>query len=61
MLSDCLKNHTHQPSDALDLPFSAEGAERFVRTALLVGLEVAENDERPRWNPGDFFGDKFAQ
>jgi Zn-dependent M28 family amino/carboxypeptidase len=61
MLRDFLKNHYHQPSDDLDLPFSAEGAERFVRTALLVGLDVAENDERPRWNPGDFFGDKFAQ
>ncbi|MEQ9563924.1 MAG: M28 family peptidase [Woeseiaceae bacterium] len=61
MLRDFLQNHYHRPSDDLDLPFSAEGAERFVRTALLTGLEVAEQDERPRWNPGDFFGDRFAQ
>jgi hypothetical protein len=61
MLRDFLNNHYHRPSDDLSLPFSAEGAERFVRTALLTGLEIAAQDERPRWNPGDFFGDRFAQ
>jgi Zn-dependent M28 family amino/carboxypeptidase len=61
MLQDFLKNHYHRPSDDLSLPFSAEGAERFVRTALVLGLEVASQDERPRWNAGDFFGEKFAQ
>lgn len=61
MLQDFLKNHYHRPSDDLSLPFSAEGAESFVRMALLVGLEVAATDERPRWNEHDFFGDKFAQ
>lgn len=61
MLQDFLKNHYHRPSDDLSLPFSAEGAERFVRTALLLGLEVAATDERPRWNERDFFGEKFAQ
>jgi Zn-dependent M28 family amino/carboxypeptidase len=61
MLQDFLKNHYHRPSDDLSLPFSAEGAERFVRTALLLGLEVAATDERPRWNEHDFFGDRFAQ
>lgn len=61
MLKEFLQNHYHRPSDDLDLPFSPEGAERFVRTALLLGLEIAEQEERPRWNPGDFFGDRFAQ
>ncbi len=61
MLEDFLKNHYHRPSDDLDLPFSAEGAERFVRAALLLGLFVAEEDVRPRWNEEDFFGEKFAK
>ena len=61
MLNDFLKNHYHRPSDDLELPYSSEGAERFARTALLLGLIVAEQDERPRWNEGDFFGDKFAR
>lgn len=61
MLKDFLQNHYHRPSDDLELPFSPEGAERFVRTALLLGLEIAAKDERPRWNAGDFFGERFAQ
>jgi hypothetical protein len=61
LLKDFLQNHYHRPSDDLSLPFSPEGAEKFVRTALLLGLEIAAMDERPRWNAGDFFGDRFAQ
>ncbi len=61
MLSDFLKNHYHQASDDLDLPWNAEGAERYARTALMLGLIVAEEDKRPSWNKNDFFGDKFAR
>ena len=60
MLDDFLKNHYHLPSDDLSLPYSAEGAERFTRAGLLLGLIVADADARPAWNAGDFFGDKFA-
>ena len=59
-LDNFLKNHYHQSSDDLDLPFSVEGTEGFVRTALLLGLVVADEDEKPTWNKGDFFGDKFT-
>jgi len=59
-LDNFLKNHYHQSSDDLDLPFSEEGTEGFVRTALLLGLIVADEDEKPTWNKGDFFGDKFS-
>lgn len=60
MLQDFLKNHYHRASDDLDLPYNSEGAERFVQTALLLGLIVGDQDTRPHWNEGDFFGDKFA-
>jgi hypothetical protein len=60
MLKDFLKNHYHRPSDDLNLPFSPAGARKFVQTALLAGLEVAAQDQRPRWNDGDFFGDMFG-
>jgi hypothetical protein len=60
MLNDFLKNHYHQSSDDLNLQYSSEGAQRFVQAALLLGLNVANDDERPRWNENDFFGDKFA-
>ncbi len=55
-----LHDHYHGPSDDLELPFSEEGAERFVRVALALGLIVANDDESPRWKDGDFFGDQFA-
>jgi len=55
-----LKDHYHQPSDDLELPFSQEGSERFARVALLLGLQVANGGQRPRWNDGDFFAREFA-
>jgi hypothetical protein len=27
---------------------------------FLVGYEIANNPQRPRWNPGDFFGETFG-
>ena len=60
MLNDFLKNHYHQSSDDLNLPYSSEGAKLFVQAALLLGLNVANDDERPQWNENDFFADKFA-
>ncbi len=61
MLTDFLKNHYHQASDEVDLPFSPEGAERYARGGLLTGLYIANDDERPRWNDGDFFGELYAR
>ena len=60
MLDDFLKNHYHRASDDLALPYSDEGAEKSVQAALLLGLFVADDDNRPEWNEGDFFGDKFS-
>ncbi len=59
-LAEFLATHYHRPSDQLSLPFSSEGAARFTRAALRLAIIVANDDERPRWNDGDFFGDKFA-
>ena len=55
-----LHDHYHGPSDDLNLPFSEDGAQRFVRVLLAFGLIVANDDESPRWKDGDFFGDQFA-
>lgn len=60
-LNDFLKNHYHQSSDDLTLPYSAESAERFTQAALLMGLFVADAAERPRWIADDFFGNRFAK
>ena len=60
-LDDFLKNHYHRASDDLDLPYDGAAAERFARMGLLLGLIVADNQQRPRWNDADFFGEKFAR
>ena len=41
-LDNFLKNHYHQPTDDLNLPFSIEGTEHFVRTGLVLGLIIAK-------------------
>lgn len=56
-----LHDHYHGPTDDLDLPFSEDGAQRFVRVALALGLIVANDDDSPRWKEGDFFGNRFAR
>jgi Peptidase family M28 len=43
----------HQPSDAADL-IDTEKASRLVRLVFHVGAAVANEAERPRWNPGSY-------
>jgi hypothetical protein len=50
------KNHYHQPSDDMNLPFNWGAATKFVALNLAVARDLADAPERPRWNKGDFFG-----
>ena len=59
--TDFLKNHYHQHSDEVDLPINYDAAATFTEVNLMIGLEVANQEERPTWNEGDFFGKVFAQ
>jgi Zn-dependent M28 family amino/carboxypeptidase len=56
-----LQTHYHQPSDDLSRPIDWDSALRFARANVRIGYAVAEEDERPTWNEGDFFGDKFGK
>ncbi len=55
------KHHYHQPSDDLSRPVDWESAVRFARANARIGYAIAEDDARPTWNEGDFFGEKFAR
>jgi hypothetical protein len=57
---DHIKNHYHRPSDDLSRPVDWDSAVRFARANARIGLAVANDDERPTWNEGDFFGEMFA-
>ncbi|WP_066592046.1 M28 family metallopeptidase [Sphingomonas pruni] len=58
--ADFMANHYHQPSDEISQPLDwAQGA-RFVTVNYAIAREIADNDERPRWNKGDYFGTYFG-
>lgn len=61
LFQEHLKTHYHQPSDDLSRPIDWDSALRFARANVRIGFAVAEDAERPTWNEGDFFGDKFAK
>ena len=56
-----LRTHYHQPSDDLTRPIEWDSALRFARVNVRIGDAIANQDERPTWNEGDFFGEKFAR
>jgi len=61
MFGDFLKNHYHQHSDQIDLPIRWDAAASFAEVNMMIGLEIANGEQRPTWNQGDFFGKTFAQ
>jgi hypothetical protein len=50
----------HTAGDDLTQPFDHESGAGFARANFLIGWEVANAPEPPSWNPGDFFGERFA-
>jgi len=60
LVKDHLKNHYHKPSDDLSRPVDWDSAVRFARANARIGLAIANDDDRPTWNEGDFFGEMFA-
>ena len=61
MFGDFLKNHYHQHSDQIDLPIRWDAAASFAEVNMMIGVEIANGENRPVWNEGDFFGKTFAQ
>ena len=61
LFSQHLQTHYHQPSDDLSRPIDWESALRFARVNVRIGYAIAEDGQRPQWNEGDFFGDKFGK
>jgi len=47
--------HYHQPSDEYREDWDFSGLEQMARFGFLIGLEAANQDRLPTWNPGDEF------
>ncbi len=55
-----LRNCYHQPCDDASQPIQYEDAVRLAKLNARIGVLVGDAAERPRWNAGDFFGERFA-
>ncbi len=51
----------HQPSDDLSQPIDYRVGAKFARLNYEIARDIANDDTRPAWLPGDFFGDLFAK
>lgn len=60
-LDKFLRTCYHQPCDDASQPIQYEDAARLARLNARIGALIGDAAERPRWNKGDFFGDRFAQ
>lgn len=57
---DFLARHYHRPSDELALGADWDSVARFTATEADLVRRIADTPERPRWHPGDFFGETFG-
>lgn len=53
-------NRYHRPSDDLNQPIDWAQAVRFVGVNYTIARAIADGDQRPVWNKGDFFGILFG-
>ena len=51
----------HKPQDDVNGRFDFEAGKKYVQLCFLVGYQVAQESARPRWNKGDFFGQRYGQ
>ena len=52
--------HYHSPSDDMNQPFDWPSGAKFTSMAFWTAWIAADAKEPPRWNQGDFFGDRFG-
>jgi hypothetical protein len=57
---DWRANIYHTPLDNPDQAFDYGAGAGHVRVNFLIGYLVATARERPSWNTGDFFGNRFG-
>lgn len=60
VLRKWLATRYHTPADNMEQPIDFESGAKGARLNFLVGYQVADQEKRPEWNAGDFFGKTFA-
>lgn len=54
-----LRDNYHKPSDDLAQPIDYAVGAKFARLNYEIARELADANEKPTWNKGDFFGELF--
>lgn len=60
LADEYIRLHYHAPSDDMSQVFDFNASVQFMQINFLVGYDVAQNPQRPTWNPNDFFTQTFA-
>ena len=55
-----MRNCYHRPCDQADLPIHYDDAARLARLSARIARGIADDEARPAWNEGDFFGERFG-
>jgi len=58
---DWMRTRYHSPKDDLQQPIDWSAALLLTEFDYRLGLAAANRDARPRWKPGDFFGETFGR
>jgi len=61
IIAKWIANIYHKPQDDMSQIFDFESGAKFARYGFLVGYVVAQRNEKPAWNPRDFFGEHYGQ
>ena len=56
-----LRTRYHAPSDDLKQPIDYSAALLLTEFDFRLGLALANRAERPKWKPGDYFGERFGK
>jgi len=56
-----LRERYHQPGDEVSQPIQYVDAARLARLNARIGQLIGDAPQRPQWNPGDFFGERFGR
>jgi Zn-dependent M28 family amino/carboxypeptidase len=51
----------HRPGDDMSQRIDLGAGAQFAKLNFLISYLVAQKDQAPSWNPGDFFGEKFSR
>ncbi len=61
VFGEFLSTHYHKPSDDTNQPFNWDAARTFAEVNAQIGYTLATQEQKPKWNEGDFFGETFAK